>query len=95
MFEATGGSVTGPNPGTGNNICFRLEGDGISVNDYATWKNNNIEIYIGIGETYKTLDQWIGDNGNSTASQPAAQTGTQELDAVPKTVNENFASIKK
>lgn len=62
MFEATGGNVPGPNPGTGNNICFRLEGDGISANDYATWKNNNIEIYIGIGETYKTLDQWLGEN---------------------------------
>ena len=62
MFETTGGNVPGPNPGTGNNICFRLEGDGISANDYATWKNNNIEIYIGIGETYKTLDQWLGEN---------------------------------
>ena len=62
MFEATGGNVPGPNPGTGNNICFRLEGDGISANDYATWKNNNIEIYIGMGETYKTLAQWLGEN---------------------------------
>lgn len=62
MFEASGGNVPGPNPGTGNNICFRLEGDGISPNDYATWKNNHIEIYIGIGETYKTLDQWLGEN---------------------------------
>ena len=62
MFEASGGNVPGPNPGTGNNICFRLEGDGISANDYATWKNNNIEIYIGIGETYKTLNQWLGEN---------------------------------
>ena len=62
VFEATGGNVPGPNPGTGNNICFRLEGDGISANDYATWKNNNIEIYIGMGETYKTLGQWLGEN---------------------------------
>ena len=62
VFEATGGNVPGPNPGTGNNICFRLEGDGISANDYATWKNNNIEIYIGMGETYKTLAQWLGEN---------------------------------
>ena len=36
-FEASGGNASGPNPGTGNNICFRLEGDGISPNDYATW----------------------------------------------------------
>jgi len=62
MFEASGGNVPGPNPGTGNNICFRLEGDGISPNDYATWKNNNIEIYIGIENTYKTLQEWIGEN---------------------------------
>ena len=62
MFEAAGGNVPGPNPGTGNNICFRLEGDGISSNDYATWKNNNIEIYIGIENTYKTLQEWIGEN---------------------------------
>ena len=55
-FEASGGNV-GPNPGTCNNICFRLEGDGISSNDYATWKNNNIEIYIGIENTYKTLQR--------------------------------------
>lgn len=47
-FEAMGGNTPGPNPGTGNNICFRLEGDGISPSDYATWKNNNIEIYIEI-----------------------------------------------
>lgn len=60
-FEASGGNASGPNPGTGNNICFRLEGDGISPNDYATWKNNNIEIYIGIENTYKTLDEWIRD----------------------------------
>lgn len=61
-FEASGGNASGPNPGTGNNICFRLEGDGISSRDYATWKNNYIEIYIGIGDTYQTLDQWIGEN---------------------------------
>ena len=61
-FEASGGNASGPNPGTGNNICFRLEGDGISSNDYATWKNNNIEIYIGIENTYKTLQEWIGEN---------------------------------
>ena len=61
-FEAMGGNTPGPNPGTGNNICFRLEGDGISPNDYATWKNNNIEIYIGIENTYKTLQEWIGEN---------------------------------
>ena len=61
-FEASGGNAPGPNPGTGNNICFRLEGDGISSNDYATWKNNNIEIYIGIENTYKTLQEWIGEN---------------------------------
>lgn len=60
-FEASGGNVPGPNPGTGNNICFRLEGDGISPSDYATWKNNNIEIYIEIENTYKTLDEWIRD----------------------------------
>ena len=60
-FEASGGNAPGPNPGTGNNICFRLEGDGISPSDYATWKNNNIEIYIEIENTYKTLDEWIGD----------------------------------
>lgn len=60
-FEASGGNAPGPNPGTGNNICFRLEGDGISSNDYATWKNNNIEIYIEIENTYKTLDEWIRD----------------------------------
>ena len=61
MFEASGGNAPGPNPGTGNNICFRLEGDGISPSDYATWKNNNIEIYIEIENTYKTLDEWIRD----------------------------------
>lgn len=62
QFETSGGNAPGPNPGTGNNICFRLEGDGISPSNYATWKNNNIEIYIGIGDTYQTLDQWIGKN---------------------------------
>lgn len=67
MFGTSGGNIPGPNPGTGNNICFRLEGDGISPNDYAAWKNNNIEIYIGIGETYKTLDQWLGENQISVA----------------------------
>lgn len=61
IFEASGGNAPGPNPGTGNNICFRLEGDGISPSDYATWKNNNIEIYIEIENTYKTLDEWIRD----------------------------------
>ena len=61
-FKASGGNASGPNPGTGNNICFRLEGDGISPNDYATWKNNSIEIYIGIENTYKTLEEWIGEN---------------------------------
>lgn len=60
-FEAMGGNTPGPNLGTGNNICFRLEGDGISPSDYATWKNNNIEIYIEIENTYKTLDEWIRD----------------------------------
>lgn len=61
-FEAMGENTPGPNPGTGNNICFRLEGDGISPSDYATWKNNNIEIYIEIENIYKTLDEWIGEN---------------------------------
>lgn len=69
MFEASGGNAPGPNPGTGNNICFRLEGDGISPNDYATWKKSNIEIYIGIGETYKTLDQWLGEKKISVAGE--------------------------
>ena len=69
MFEATGGNVPGPNPGTGNNICFRLEGDGISSNDYVTWKKSNIEIYIGIGETYKTLNQWLGEKKISVAGE--------------------------
>lgn len=62
MFEASGGNVPGPNPGTGNNICFRLEGDGISPNDYTTWQKNKIEIYIGIENIYKTLQEWIGEN---------------------------------
>jgi hypothetical protein len=69
MFEAAGGNVPGPNPGTGINICFRLEGDGISSNDYVTWKKSNIEIYIGIGETYKTLDQWLGEKKISVAGE--------------------------
>lgn len=67
MFEAAGGNVPGPNPG--NNICFRLEGDGISSNDYVTWKKSNIEIYIGIGETYKTLNQWLGEKKISVAGE--------------------------
>ena len=83
-FEASGGNASGPNPGTGNNICFRLEGDGSSDgtfsgieikgidnnniyvgmqrNNAKGWKNNNIEIYIGIENTYKTLQEWIGEN---------------------------------
>lgn len=68
-FEASGGNAPGPNPGTGNNICFRLEGDGISSNDYVTWKKSNIEIYIGIGETYKTLNQWLGEKKISVAGE--------------------------
>ena len=68
-FETSGGNAPGPNPGTGNNICFRLEGDGISSNDYVTWKKSNIEIYIGIGETYKTLDQWLGEKKISVAGE--------------------------
>lgn len=80
MFEASGGNVPGPNPGTGNNICFRLEGDGISPNDYATWKNNHIEIYIGIGETYKTLDQWLGENQISV--NEAEYRVTESVDTV-------------
>lgn len=62
MFETSGGNASGPNPGTGNNICFRLEGDGISPNDYTTWQKNKIEIYIGIENIYKTLQEWIGEN---------------------------------
>lgn len=61
-FETLGGNAPGPNPGTGNNICFRLEGDGISPSNYVTWKNNNIEIYIEIENAYKTLEEWIGEN---------------------------------
>ena len=61
-FETSGGNAPGPNPGTGNNICFRLEGDGISPSNYVTWKNNNIEIYIEIENAYKTLEEWIGEN---------------------------------
>lgn len=68
-FEAMGGNTPGPNLGTGNNICFRLEGDGISSNDYVTWKKSNIEIYIGIGETYKTLNQWLGEKKISVAGE--------------------------
>ena len=79
-FEASGGNASGPNPGTGNNICFRLEGDGISPNDYATWKNNHIEIYIGIGETYKTLDQWLGENQISV--NEAEYRVTESVDTV-------------
>ena len=62
QFETSEGNAPGPNPGTENNICFRLEGDGISPNDYTTWKNNNIEIYIGIENTYQTLEKWISEN---------------------------------
>lgn len=62
MFETSGGNASGPNPGMGNNICFRLEGDGISPNDYTTWQKNKIEIYIGIENIYKTLQEWIGEN---------------------------------
>ena len=62
QFEASGGNAPGPNPGTGNNICFRLEGDGISPNDYTTWQAHDIEIYIGIGDTYKPLKEWISEN---------------------------------
>ncbi len=62
QFETSGGNAPGPNPGTGNNICFRLEGDGISPSNYVTWKNNNIEIYIEIENAYKTLEEWIWEN---------------------------------
>ena len=62
QFETLGGNAPGPNPGTGNNICFRLEGDGISPSDYATWQAHDIEIYIGIGDTYKPLKEWISEN---------------------------------
>ena len=61
-FETSGGNAPGPNPGTGNNICFRLDGDGISSKDYTTWQKNNIEIYIGIENIYKTLGKWISEN---------------------------------
>lgn len=77
-FEATGGNAPGPNPGTGNNICFRLEGDGISPSNYATWKNNYIEIYIGIGDTYQTLDQWIGEKKISADSLDGAEYRVDE-----------------
>ena len=62
MFETSGGNAPGPNPGTGNNICFRLDGDGISSKDYATWQKNNIEIYIEIENTYQTLEKWISEH---------------------------------
>ena len=78
QFEASGGNAPGPNPGTGNNICFRLEGDGISSNDYVTWKNNKIEIYIGIGDTYQTLDQWLGENKISVDSVNGAEYRVDE-----------------
>ena len=77
-FETSGGNAPGPNPGTGNNICFRLEGDGISSRDYATWKNNKIEIYIGIGDTYQTLDQWLGENKISVDSVNGAEYRVDE-----------------
>ena len=77
-FEASGGNAPGPNPGTGNNICFRLEGDGISANNYTTWKNNKIEIYIGIGDTYQTLDQWLGENKISVDSVNGAEYRVDE-----------------
>lgn len=77
-FEATGGNAPGPNLGTGNNICFRLEGDGISPSNYATWKNNYIEIYIGIGDTYQTLDQWIGEKKISADSLDGAEYRVDE-----------------
>ncbi len=82
MFEASGGNVPGPNPGTGNNICFRLEGDGISPNDYATWKNNKIEICIGIGDTYQTLDQWLGENKISVDVNGAEYRVDESVDTV-------------
>lgn len=77
-FETSGGNAPGPNPGTGNNICFRLEGDGISANNYTTWKNNKIEIYIGIGDTYQTLDQWLGENKISVDSVNGAEYRVDE-----------------
>lgn len=78
QFDTSGGNAPGPNPGTGNNICFRLEGDGISPSNYATWKNNNIEIYIGIGDTYQTLDQWIGEKKISADSLDGAEYRVDE-----------------
>ena len=81
-FEASGGNAPGPNPGTGNNICFRLEGDGISANNYTTWKNNKIEIYIGIGDTYQTLDQWLGENKISVDVDRAEYRVTESVDTV-------------
>lgn len=77
-FDTSGGNAPGPNPGTGNNICFRLEGDGISANNYTTWKNNKIEIYIGIGDTYQTLDQWLGENKISVDSVNGAEYRVDE-----------------
>ena len=62
IFEASGGNAPGPNPGMGNNICFQLEGDGISPNDYTTWQKNKIEIYIEIENTYQTLEKWISEH---------------------------------
>ena len=82
QFEASGGNAPGPNPGTGNNICFRLEGDGISANNYTTWKNNKIEIYIGIGDTYQTLDQWLGENKISVDVDRAEYRVTESVDTV-------------
>ena len=61
-FDTSGGNAPGPNPGTGNNICFRLEGDGITPHDYTTWQAHDIEIYIGIGDAYKPLKEWISEN---------------------------------
>ena len=81
-FEASGGNAPGPNPGTGNNICFRLEGDGISANNYTTWKNNKIEIYIGIGDTYQTLDQWLGENKISVDVDGAEYRVDESVDTV-------------
>lgn len=78
QFEASGGNAPGPNPGTGNNICFRLEGDGISSKEYATWQKNDIEIYIGIGDTYQTLEQWIGENKISVDSLNGAEYRVDE-----------------
>ena len=77
-FDTSGGNAPGPNPGTGNNICFRLEGDGIFANNYTTWKNNKIEIYIGIGDTYQTLDQWLGENKISVDSVNGAEYRVDE-----------------